>query len=52
MSERRPPRSRRMPKDSTFYDRVVPIILIALGALTLLIILVAVGVLLGIVHWQ
>ncbi|MCA1553423.1 MAG: hypothetical protein LC737_03500 [Chloroflexi bacterium] len=52
MNEPRPPRSRRMPKASTFYDRIVPLMLLALGVLTLVLILVAAGVLVGIVRWQ
>ena len=52
MAPSRPPGSRRMPEGSTFYDKVVPLMLVALGLLTLLLIVVAAGVLLGYVHWQ
>lgn len=49
----RPPRvqkgANRMPSDSVFYDRMVPIILVALGAITAILILVAAGILLGII---
>jgi hypothetical protein len=38
-----------MPSDSVFYDRLVPIILISLGIVTVILILVAAGILLGIV---
>jgi hypothetical protein len=39
----------RMPADSTFYDKVVPAILIFLAAITIILILVAIGVLVGII---
>jgi hypothetical protein len=37
-----------MPAESTFYDKIVPIILIGLAALTIIIVLAAAGILLGI----
>ncbi|MGW8319297.1 MAG: hypothetical protein ACWGPS_08630 [Candidatus Promineifilaceae bacterium] len=40
-----------MPDDSTFYEKVVPALLIGLGALTVILILVALGVLLGVVKF-
>jgi hypothetical protein len=40
--------SKRMPAESTFYDKIVPIILIGLAALTIIIVLAAAGILLGI----
>ena len=46
------PGSRRMPSNSNFYDKVIPVLLVAFGALTLVLILLAAGVLLGIVTWQ
>ncbi len=50
---RRTPRDRsRMPRDSLFYERMVPLILIGLGLVTLLLILVALGVLLGLVPFR
>lgn len=36
-----------MPADSVFYDRMVPIILLSLGVVTIGLILVAAGILLG-----
>jgi hypothetical protein len=44
-----PEGANRMPSDSVFFDRLVPIILIALGVITIIIILVAAGILLGII---
>jgi hypothetical protein len=39
----------RMPSNSLFYERIVPIILIGLGAIMLILILVAAGILIGII---
>ena len=44
-----PKGANRMPSDSVFFDRLVPIILITLGVITVILILVAAGILLGIV---
>jgi hypothetical protein len=41
--------SNRMPADSTFFDKVVPALLIFLAAITIILILVAIGVLVGII---
>lgn len=41
--------SNRMPADSAFFERIVPIMLIVLGIITVALILFALGVLLGIV---
>ncbi|MGB3714192.1 MAG: hypothetical protein WA996_07165 [Candidatus Promineifilaceae bacterium] len=41
--------SKKMPAESAFYDRIVPIVLIALAVLTVVIVLAAAGILLGIV---
>jgi hypothetical protein len=40
-----------MPKDSLFFEKIVPISLITLGIITLGLILFAAGVILGIVHF-
>ncbi len=40
-----------MPEDSYFFEKIVPGLLIALGIVTLTLILFALGVLLGIVHF-
>jgi hypothetical protein len=39
------------PENSVFFDRVVPVLLIAMGILTVFLILFAAGVLLGIIHF-
>jgi len=41
MAGSRPPGSHRMPEDSSFYDKVVPPLLLALGVLTLVLLLQA-----------
>jgi hypothetical protein len=38
-----------MPSESLFYDRLVPIILVSLGVITVGLILVAAGILLGVI---
>jgi len=40
-----------MPKNSVFFEKIVPISLIAMGIITLGLILFAVGVILGIVQF-
>ena len=40
-----------MPKDSLFYEKIVPISLITMGVITLGLILFAAGVILGVVHF-
>ena len=41
-----------MPSDSTFYDRVVPLLIATLGILMLVLMVVAAGVALGYVSWR
>jgi hypothetical protein len=40
-----------MPKDSLFFEKIVPISLITMGIITLGLILFAAGVILGIIHY-
>jgi hypothetical protein len=47
--EKLPEGTNRMPADSTFYDKILPILLVFLAAITILLIVVAVGIFLGIV---
>lgn len=48
-----PPRPmNRMPEGSLFYERVVPALLVLLGIVTVVLILFAAGVLLGIVPFR
>jgi hypothetical protein len=42
-----PKDSNKMPDDSIFYDKLVPILLITLGVIMVLLILIAAGILLG-----
>ena len=44
-------KTHKMPANSPFYDKLMPIIMIALGIITLVLILFAVGVLTGLIHW-
>ncbi len=48
----RRPSMARMPQGSVFYERIVPILLVTMGVVTLLLILFAVGVLLGVIPWR
>ncbi|MEW6568538.1 MAG: hypothetical protein AB1449_10325 [Chloroflexota bacterium] len=45
-------RQARVPEDSIFYSRLVPILMVAMGILTVILILVAVGVLIGLVPFR
>ena len=47
-----PEGSNRMPADSAFYDKILPILLISLAALTVILILAAAGILLGIIPFN
>jgi hypothetical protein len=38
-----------MPADSTFFNKIVPIILVAIAAFTAIVVVLAVGVLLGLI---
>ncbi len=51
-SKRPPSRSRRMPKDSLWYDKGVPILLGVLGLITLILIVLAAGILFGVIVWR
>jgi hypothetical protein len=39
------------PEDSTLFERVIPVLLVGMGILTVLLILFAAGVLVGIIHF-
>jgi hypothetical protein len=41
-----------MPSDSLLYDRIIPILLVVLGIIMVILILFALGVLLGIVPFK
>ena len=43
--------STHMPSDSVFFEKIVPVLLLVMGLLTVGLILFAAGVLLGIVHF-
>ncbi len=44
--------SSRMPEDSVFYDKVLPVLFVILGVIMLVLIAFAVGVLAGIIPWR
>ena len=41
----------RVPKNSMLFEKIVPILLVLMGVLTLVLILFAAGVLLGFIHF-
>ena len=41
-----------MPTQSIFYEKVIPLLLIGMAVVTVIFILIAVGVLLGVVPYQ
>jgi hypothetical protein len=45
-------KSHRMPEKSFLYDRLIPIVLIVFGMITVLLIVIAAGVLTGIIPWS
>lgn len=52
MANQDPAKSKsHMPKDSLFFEKIVPVFLVAMGVITLGLILFAAGVLLGIVQF-
>ena len=42
-----PEGANKMPEDSVFYDKLVPVLLIALGVIMVLLIIIALGIFLG-----
>lgn len=42
---------RRIPQQSVLYERIVPVALIGMGVLLVVVILLAAGILLGIIRW-
>jgi hypothetical protein len=40
-----------MPEDSTLFEKVIPAALVGMGILTVVLILFALGVLLGVIHF-
>jgi hypothetical protein len=49
---RRQRQTQRIPTGSVFYERIIPVLLAALAVITILFILIAAGVLLGIITYQ
>ncbi len=50
MRESKPPGSRRMPEGSTFYDRVVPLLLVLMSVLLVVVVLAALAGVMGWIH--
>jgi len=46
----RPGKPSHMPAGSAFYEKVVPVLLIVLAAGTVIVVAIAAGVLLGLIH--
>jgi hypothetical protein len=45
------PASHRMPEHSVLYNRLIPIALLLLGVVMFLLIVFAIGVVTGLIHW-
>ncbi len=41
----------RAPKDSVMFEKVIPVLLIGMGVLTIILILFAAGIILGLIHF-
>ncbi len=50
-NEMRPAGKSRAPKDSVLFEKIVPVLLILMGVLTVVLIGFAAGVLLGFIHF-
>jgi hypothetical protein len=50
-SEHKRPQHHRMPEQSLFFDKVVPVIFILTGLATAALILFAIGVVTGVINW-
>jgi hypothetical protein len=50
-SQSRPAGKSRAPKNSMLFEKIVPALLVFMGVLTVILILVAAGVLLGFIHF-
>jgi len=46
-----PPESSRIPENSTFYQKIVPALLITMAVITAVLILFAIGVLIGVISF-
>jgi hypothetical protein len=46
-----PPNSSRIPENSAFYQKIVPALLISMAVITVILILFAIGILVGIVSF-
>jgi hypothetical protein len=51
MTDRTPGTKSHAPKDSVFFEKVVPALLVVMGVLMAALIVVAAGVLLGFIHF-
>jgi hypothetical protein len=49
--ENHPTSKSRIPRNSMLFEKIVPIVLIIMGILTVVLILFAAGVLLGVIHF-
>ena len=44
-------KTHKMPEQSVLYDRLVPVLFVVLGIITLALIVFSLGVLTGLIHW-
>lgn len=44
-------KTHKMPERSVLYDRLVPVLFVVLGLITLALIVFSLGVLTGLIHW-
>jgi hypothetical protein len=44
-------KTHKMPEQSILYDRIVPVIFVALGIVTVVVIIVSLGILTGLIRW-
>ncbi|MCA9903513.1 MAG: hypothetical protein KC547_06630 [Anaerolineae bacterium] len=51
LPEKKPEKAHRIPEQSVFYGRIIPIVFVLLGVVMLLLILFAIGVLTGLIAW-
>jgi hypothetical protein len=45
-------KAHKMPDQSTLYDKIIPVMFVLLGLITLVLIGFSVGVLTGLIHWS
>ena len=49
--EKKPEKAHRIPEQSVFYGRVIPVVFVILAVVMVLLVLFAIGVLTGLITW-